>query len=384
MKKNLFLTAFLLLGTILFAQEDTIEPVPSFFPPDYEQIKQDCQNKHSERYYPKLVKRFEKCDTTLELQDLQTLYYGQVFKEDYSPYGNPAEFELINIILDKEEPDKSDALSIISLADKVIKRNPAEPKAYYYKYIGHNILCKNFDGDTTELFKTQMQFEMLFYTISYSGNGISADVPMYVTSVPHEYLMMNMYGFRFRSQQLVSKNGHSFDMFVLDSNEYAVDSLWFNIDPIISSWYNVFNDDEKTSNEKVTSLDLKLGTYFVIKLDKTKRKNSKFHVVETRSISDTLVADKEKLFKEEIPEDCIAGYFCPMRLYEASDHVSNNLVFISNSKKKMLYFDTEMLIHGSSAFRPTSNSGMLRGCMMNEIWNDPIATLRISNIRTKE
>lgn len=374
------------VGTVLFAQEDSTEMVASFYPPDFDKIKVDCQNKKSDLFYPKLVKRFEKGDTTLGLQELQTFYYGQVFQKDYSPYTTYPEFDQILSLINKEsEPEKTDVLSIISLADKVIKRSPTEPKSYYYKFLAQNVLCEKFGGDTVELNKTRLQFQMLFYTISYSGNGSTKEVPMYVTAVSHEYLMMNMYGFRAHQQSLVQEDGHSYDMFQIDSNEYGVEELWFNIDPIISTWDKLFGNKEvKKTDEKVTTIDIDLGSYFVIKLDKTKRKNSKFHLVETKRIEDTLVADKEKLFTKEIPEDCIVGYFCPMRLSETSDHVSNNLVFISNSKKEMLYFDTEMLIKGGDCFRSTSNSGMIRGCMMDEMWNDPIVTLKISNIRTKE
>ena len=359
--------------------------IPSFFPPDYQQIKKDCSGKQGARFYSKLVKRFEKLDTTLELTDLQKIYYGQAYLDSYSPYGDPDEFSQIREILNKEEtPSVQDTRDIVKLSNAVISRRPAEPRAYYYKFIGQNIACNLYGGDTNEREKTRAQFHALFQTMCSTGNGLSPELAMHVVSTSHEYLMMNIYGFQPTSQALIHGNdGHSYDMFTIDSNEYEVDTLYFNIDCIVGAWDKLFPTQTKKEEGPVTTIDIELGTKFVLEMKKTKRKNSQFVLVEKEIVGDTLISNVDSLFREPVPENQIVGYFCPMRLYEGSEGVFNCLVFRSNCTKEWLYYDTFISSDGLR-FNTTSNSGIPRGAMMNEMWHDEAQFLRISNIRTKE
>jgi hypothetical protein len=207
---------------------------------------------------------------------------------------------------------------------------------------------------------------------------------MHVVNTSHEYMMMNMYGFRSSEQVLVSIDGHNYDMFLIDPNDYDVDTLYFNIDCIVNSWSSLFPDIKEESSP-VTSIDLELGVKFVLELEKPKRKNSKFVLVSKEYVSDTLISNRDSLFRESVPENQIVGYFCPMRLYEGSENVYNCLVFISNCKKDWLYYDA-YIAYGDHLqdYQPTSNEGMPRGAMMNEMWHTNVAYLRISNIRTKK
>lgn len=365
-------------------QNAEAEAIVGYYTPDYEQIKKDCTDKHSDRYYPKLIKRFAEVDTTLDVADMQTFYYGQAFLDGYNPYRNYDEFSDIRATMNKdEEPTIEDSRKIVKLANDVIAKNPAEPMAYYYKFVGQSIACEYFDGDTLELQKTQLQFQRLFYTIASTGNGITPELAMHVVNTSHEYMMMKMYGFRMKQQALMSIGGHSYDMFVLDSNQYDVDTLYFNIYCITNSWSSLFHEEEKTG--PVTSIDLELGVKFVLEMEKPKRKDSKFVLVSKETLSDTLLCKRNSLFHEPVSKNQIVGYFCPMRLSEASDNVWNCLVFISNCGKKLLYYDA--FIANSDLvnnFQPTTNEGMPSGVMMNEMWPSNVQRLRISNIRTKE
>ena len=366
-------------------QETPVAEIVGYTTPNYEQIKKDCADKHSDRYYPKLVKRFAEVDTNLDVADMQTFYYGQAFLNGYRPYSRYDEFNEIRAIMNRDEaPTIADSRNIIKLANAVIAKNPAEPMAYYYKFVGQSIACEYFGGDTVELQQTLLQFQMLFYTIASTGNGIMPELAMHVVNTSHEYMMMNMYGFQMKQQALMNIGGHSYDMFVLDSNQYDVDTLYFNIDCIVNSWSSLFS--EKEESVPVTSIDLVLGFKFVLELEKPKRKNSKFVLVSKEPVFDTLISNRDSLFREPVPENQIVGYFCPMRMYEGDERVYNCLVFISNCKKDCLYYDTYIAPEGHPGdFRPTSNGGMLRGAMMNEMWHTIDAhQIRISNIRIKK
>ena len=384
-KLAILITALLLMG-LTQAQDAEETAIVGYTTPNYEQIKKDCTDKHSFRYYPNLVKRFAAVDTSLQVEDLQTLYYGQAFLDGYNPYQRYDEFDQIRTIMNKDEaPTIEDSRNIVKLADAVIARNPAEPMAYYYKFVGQSVACKYFGGDTAAMQKSQLQFQMLFYTIASTGNGITPEVAMHVVNTSHEYMMMNMYGFSSRQQALMSIEGHNYDMFVLDSNDYAVDTLYFNIDRIVGAWSSLFDIEEEDEMGPITSYYPDLGVKFVLELKKPKRKNSQFVLVSEVPVYDTLIFNRDSLFKEPVPENQIVGYFCHMRLSESSEKVYNCLVFISNCKKDWLYYDTYIATIGhTDEFSPTSNEGMPRGVMMNEMWSSDVRQLRITNIRTKK
>ena len=386
MKKLAILITALLLTGLTQAQDAEEAAIVGYTTPNYEQIKKDCTDKHSFRYYPNLVKRFAAVDTSLQVEDLQTLYYGQAFLDGYNPYQRYDEFDQIRTIMNKDEaPTIEDSRNIVKLADAVIARNPAEPMAYYYKFVGQSVACEYFGGDTAAMQKSQLQFQMLFYTIASTGNGITPEVAMHVVNTSHEYMMMNMYGFSSRQQALMSIEGHNYDMFVLDSNDYAVDTLYFNIDRIVGAWSSLFDIEEEDEMGPITSYYPDLGVKFVLELKKPKRKNSQFVLVSEAPVYDTLIFNRDSLFKEPVPENQIVGYFCHMRLSESSEKVYNCLVFISNCKKDWLYYDTYIATIGhTDDFSPTSNEGMPRGVMMNEMWSSDVCQLRITNIRTKK
>lgn len=383
-KLAILITALLLMG-LTQAQDAEEAAIVGYTTPNYEQIKKDCTDKHSFRYYPNLVKRFAAVDTSLQVEDLQALYYGQAFLDGYYPYQRYDEFDQIRAIMNKDEaPTIEDTRMIVKLANAVIAKNPAEPMAYYYKFVGQSMACEYFGGDTAEMQKSQLQFQMLFYTIASTGNGISPELAMHVVNTSHEYMMMGMYGFQMKEQVLMSYNGSNYDMFVIDTNEYGVDTLYFNIDRIVGAWSSLFTVNKEVP-ETGTGLFLELGERFVLELKKPKRKNSQFVVVSKEMVGDTLVCDRDSLFREPVPENQIVGYFCPMRLSEDDETVFNCLVFISNCKKDWLYYDAYIATGDHiQDFQPTSTSGMLRGVMMNEMWHTNVQNLRISNIRTKE
>ena len=385
MKKLVMLITALLLMGLTQAQDAGETAIVGYTTPNYEQIKKDCADKHSFRYYPNLVKRFAAVDTSLQVEDLQTLYYGQAFLDGYNPYQRYDEFDQILAIMHKDEaPTIEDTRMIVKLANTVIAKNPAEPMAYYYKFVGQSMACEYFGGDTAGMQQSQLQFQMLFYTIASTGNGTSPELAMHVVNTSHEYMMMGMYGFQMKEQVLMSYNGSNYDMFVIDTNEYGVDTLYFNIDRIVGAWSSLFTVNKEVP-ETGTGLFLELGERFVLELKKPKRKDSQFVLVSKEMVGDTLVCDRDSLFREPVPKNQVVGYFCPMRLSEDDETVFNCLVFISNCGKKWLYYDTYISTdENGKNFTPTSNNGMPRGVLMNEMWPTNVKILNIDNIRTKK
>ena len=102
--------------------------------PNYEQIQEVLNGKSGKRIFSKLVKRLKDADTTLQLADIQMLYYGQIYMDNYTPGGQFSEFDEINTILSQKKVySMSEAKKIVSLSNQVIDRCPCELMGEYYK-----------------------------------------------------------------------------------------------------------------------------------------------------------------------------------------------------------------------------------------------------------
>ena len=78
--KAFFSLFFLLLLTFLHGQK------MEFKAPDYVEIQKNIEDKNSEFYYPKLLKRLKQNDTLLTSNQYRHLYFGYTFQKEYQPY----------------------------------------------------------------------------------------------------------------------------------------------------------------------------------------------------------------------------------------------------------------------------------------------------------
>lgn len=378
MNKFLIMFAAMLFAFVAKGQDVDTANYSEYIIPDYEQIRKDCSGKAGELYYNKLAKRFAEYDTSLTLHELQAFYYGQAYLANYDPYMDYDELNEIRTIM-RRETTLPALKKIIKLADAVISKNPAEPQAYYYKAIAQAIARDEYGKE--EKPDAKNKFNVLVDILFSTGNGVSVEKAMHVVNVDHEYLIMGINGFSMKRQSLSNIDGHSYDVFDLDSNEYNIDKLYFNVDLIIGAWGKIFREDLIPKN----TIDLELGVKFVLELKTTATKNSEFVLVSKEKVKGPLYAEKDSLFCEPIGKNQIVGYFCPMYLRRESENIYNCLVFISSSENEKLYYDTYISRTGRKKdFSVTSNVGMLPGAMMNEMWHDEAQYIRISNIRTKE
>ncbi|MBO4613884.1 MAG: DUF4919 domain-containing protein [Bacteroidales bacterium] len=378
MNKFLIIFATMLFAFVAKGQDVDSVNYPEYVIPDYEQISKDCGGKAGVNYYNKLAKRFAEYDTTLTLRELQAFYYGQAYLDSYDPYVEYEELgEILSIL--RQETTLSDLKKVIKLADAIILKNPAEPRAYYYKALAQYIA--NEDYGEAEMHDARDKFNVLVDVLYSTGNGVSVEKAMHVVNVGHEYLILGLNDFNMNMQSLANIDGHSYDVFDLDSNEYNIDKLYFNVDLILGSWGKMFSEDLNP----ITTIDLELGVKFVLELRNTKSKNSEFVLVSKEKVEGPLFAEKDSLFCEPVAKNQIVGYFCPMYLRRESENIYNCLVFISSNENGRLYYDTYISRTGRKKdFSVTSNVGMFPGAMMNEMWHDEAQYLRISNIRTKE
>lgn len=353
----------------------------SFEAPHYEDIKRAIADSNSDYYYPKLLERLAKADTTLaeDINTMRCLYYGYVFQPDFDPYKHfDEQKEIQNILFGDTEPSKADFEKVIELAEKVIAQKPTELPMYYYRLIGYFYAYGDSDPRTTD---ARFRLDMLFNAIYSSGNG-SREAPFHVSTVMHSYFIMSMNDLHPQHQALIFVNGRACDAFPLEENEAGVDTLFFDVTECMHFWDQSFgSNDEATTEEAGTELELPIGTHFIIKLEEDlDEKDTEFKVVKMEPF-DTILPNYHDagLFSTEGEPNTIEGFFC-----RANFGSSVKVVLIIKSWiEGMANYNTD--IHQENGtWEETSNSGILHKVEMTEIWSTGYDMLKISNIRKKE
>lgn len=381
--KKFFLTTLLFLAPCFcFAQNDEGEDVNvddrgiSFKAPDYQLIKEAISDSNGEYYYPRLLERLSKGDTTLDINDVRCIYYGYALQPGFAPYHRLDEMdEIRSILFGDAEPSKSDFEKVVKLSDKALAEKPTELPIYYYRLIGCHYSYGESDPRTLV---ARYLFDIMSDAVYSSGNG-SREAPFHLSSVMHSYFIMDMNNLRIKYQTLANVNGRMCDVFPLEENELGIDSLFFDINECIKIWDKSFGSHgEATVAEAGTQLELPLGTHFIIKLEgELEDEDSEFKVVKMESYDEVLPDFHDLgLFVDSAEANTIEGYFCRAKFGD-----SEKVVLIFKSWiEGVANFDTDIRsVNGG--WEETSNSGIFPKVEMTEIWDTSYDKLRISNIR---
>lgn len=379
---------FLFLGITLFCQVSMMAQTDSVasdsdwkpLPPDYEWMKAAVSDKSSQYYYPKLKKRFLKADTTLDIQDLRCLYYGYPFQPDFSPYRAIDELDEVRNMLQADTMTHADWIKVVELAEKGLTRKPSDIIMCWYKIMG----CYYAYGDEDALTdKARLQLNMLMAAISSSGDA-SAQYPIYLTSVMQSYFIMDMEGVRPKHQALVYIDKKICDAFPLEENEFGLDTLYFEIGICIKYWDNNFQKNETTTDlKKVRSVEIPLGSHFLLKPTKLKNNNSRFDVIVLEDWNEPLSMNDSTLFSTKRTPGIIEGYF-GQEAADSAELTKHVLLITKGSDGDLLDFDTEIRGQYSRIWEKTTNHGVFGTAKGVEIWSSGYDAIRISNIRKKK
>ncbi|MBP5546254.1 MAG: DUF4919 domain-containing protein [Bacteroidales bacterium] len=392
MKKLFFATLMFLTPCLCLAQSEEGEDIIveevgqfSYEAPHYEAIKQAIADTNSDYYYPKLLERLAKADTTLaeDINTMRCIYYGYVFQPNFNPYKHfDEQKEIGNILFGDEEPTKADFLKVIELADKVIAQKPTELPMYYYRLIG---CAYGYGEDDPRTLDARFRLDMLFSAIYSSGTG-SREAPFHVSSVMHSYFIMDMNDLHPQHQALIFVNGRACDAFPLQENEVGLDTLFFDVTECMHFWDQSFeSSNEATEEEAGTKLELPLGTHFIIKLEEDlDEEDTEFKVVKMEPFDKVIDRyDNNYLFSEEGEPGTIEGYFCRSTYGNTVEEIRDNVKIVLVFKSwidGMLNYDT-YIRQENGTWEETSNSGIWHKVLMTEIWSTGYDMLRISNLR---
>lgn len=360
------------------ADTSYVESEAGLLVPDYNYLKTVINDNASPFYYPKLLKRFAAADTSLTIEELHCLYYGYALQPNYNAYLHPDEMEKALELLNKDDVSKREAKKALKLLNKAIDESPTHVPLYAYRHYANVLLY----GQTSkQAADDAFRYMALLTVMSASGTGSDYDNAFHVVVVNHSYLLMGYYGFNPLQQSLSANDGHSYDIFTLDENEYGIETMYFDVTTCLNSLSKLFgNDDEPSDVEQsdVEQYDIGLGTKVTIRLGEQKKGVYRFSVEQIDIISDTLeLDDAEKLVPQEGDPNTIVFYCVHGRWSSGKTAV---LLIVKNYTDVNLSYDTFMML-GDGQFRPTSNNGLFSKVLGTEIWNDPIHIIRIANLR---
>jgi hypothetical protein len=224
----------LIIGVIICSkcsQAQNLTP----FPPSYDSIKMLISDSSSKYYYPTLIDRCNKMDTTLTDIDYRYLYYGYTFQPQYQPYWrSPYEEKLVKYYA-KEKFKQRDYDEVIRLATLSLKEFPFDLRqmnflAYVYE-LKNDMITAN---------RLRYKFGMIISAIFSTGDGKTCSHGFHVINTSHEYVILNMFRFEFKSQMLTTDYC---DYMEVKRDERGIDGIYFNINRL----WNVNMENMKNS-----------------------------------------------------------------------------------------------------------------------------------------
>lgn len=189
---------------------------------DFDEIKLLTQDSLSETYYPKLIERFMSFDTTLTENDFKLIYYGNVFADNYNPYGtSETQREFLELY------NKQDYSNAIPLGLQVLKENPINTTVLFKMIIIYYQLSDK---------ENQNKYAMLYYgllnEIYLSGDGNTCETAMVVIKVSDEYEIIAELQLNVEMQSLVGDcDLMEFEIESQNDEKYKVpiEKLYFNV-----------------------------------------------------------------------------------------------------------------------------------------------------------
>ena len=198
-----------------------------FNKPDYAKIQRDVADSVSKFFYPKLMSRYLRNDTTLGIEEYRHLYFGYTFQEAYDPWWSSEEMDTLQRLYTKGTFTEADCRAIIKYARKSIEKFPFDLRQIAMLPFAYHTL-----GDETEANKWAFKAGSITQVIIRSGNGKSPESAWHVILQSHEYDIIRTIGLERKPQ--VTPKGNT-DYVELEENEYKLKGVYFDVGRIFDA-----------------------------------------------------------------------------------------------------------------------------------------------------
>ena len=221
---------------------------------DFKKILEQSQDKTSDYYYPTLLDRFNKNDSTLTDMEVLALQIGFTADQNYKPYQTTStEREIKSLIGQKKYEDA------LAACNKFLKTNPVNFTALMEKSFSYMKLGK----DSIEFHKAK--FMKLLNSVMASGKGTYENPYFVLSPIDGQTLITHIFGGSIGTMGSGDDpNGYFVD--ILEMNREGKDpvTLYFNINHATDKMFS--EEDLKKMEDALKEMDKK---------DKKKKKKKK-------------------------------------------------------------------------------------------------------------
>lgn len=158
--------------------------------PDLEKIKEQTLNPSSPFYFPKLMAKYSRNDTTMTNEEYRNFYLGYMFQEDYDPYRTSPYSGVTDELRMKATHTKEEIDTIRKYAELSLRDNPFDLRQM--SFLVHVLKEKRKDMSAKIW---EYRLEHLLGAIKSTGTGEDIDNAWYVIYPMHEYDMVQLLGY---------------------------------------------------------------------------------------------------------------------------------------------------------------------------------------------
>lgn len=158
--------------------------------PDFDYIKRVTTDPGSEFYFPKLLAKYNRNDTTMTKEEYRNFYLGYIFQEDYDPYRTSPYSGVTDELRQKATHTKEEIDTIKKYAELTLRDNPFDLRQM--SFLVH-VLKERRKDMSAKIWEYRL--EHLLGAIKSTGTGEDMENAFYVIYPMHEYDMVQLLGY---------------------------------------------------------------------------------------------------------------------------------------------------------------------------------------------
>ncbi|MBR9859854.1 DUF4919 domain-containing protein [bacterium] len=181
---------FIILALFLLVPDTKADTISNI---DFTSIEAAISDSNGDFFYPKLMQKLRDRDTSISTEEYQHIYFGQVFQDNYAPYGIPENFEKI-----RKYWKKGKLKTVMELCREDFNSKPTDLRILDY------MISSCMKWDMTDSLKIYRHFyHGMIKAIIASGDGKSIETAMVVASPRDEYQVLYYWGLKSEGQALI-------------------------------------------------------------------------------------------------------------------------------------------------------------------------------------
>jgi hypothetical protein len=186
---------------------------------NFTDIYKNVSQSSSAYFYPILLARYERNDTTLTPEQYKHLYYGFTRQPTYEPYEKDLRQKEFKQLIEAKNYTKA-----LEVGREGLKKSPFNMNYVFGMHFAYDNL-----GKRAESRQWLYKFERLFEVLQKSGDGKTPQTAVVVTSIGDEQVYMETLGLYTKDRQLTA----GVDKITLQQpNDLNQKELYFNIEPL--------------------------------------------------------------------------------------------------------------------------------------------------------